>query len=64
LSTPFTPLLRYGKNLEMGVMVGIDPESDVLRRAAQHGAEITADGVGPRHSHGAARVASSVGRRT
>jgi acetaldehyde dehydrogenase len=38
-------VIRLSDVLEMGVMVGIDPESDGLARAARLGYEITADGV-------------------
>lgn len=39
-------VLRLSKHLEMGAMVGIDPHSDGLARAARFGVPITADGVG------------------
>lgn len=39
-------VLRTSKNLEMGAMVGIDPASDGLARAARFGVPTTADGVG------------------
>ncbi|RHW28419.1 acetaldehyde dehydrogenase (acetylating) [Nocardioides immobilis] len=39
-------VLRTAENLEMGVMVGIDPASDGLARAARLGVPTTADGVG------------------
>ncbi|WP_433526803.1 acetaldehyde dehydrogenase (acetylating) [Nocardia pseudovaccinii] len=39
-------VLRLSKHLEMGAMVGIDPDSDGLARAARFGVPITADGVG------------------
>jgi acetaldehyde dehydrogenase len=38
-------LLRYGKHLKMGVMVGIDAASDGLARAARLGVATTADGI-------------------
>jgi acetaldehyde dehydrogenase len=38
-------VLRYGKRLAMGVMVGIDPRSDGLARAARLGVATTADGI-------------------
>jgi acetaldehyde dehydrogenase len=38
-------ILRLSDVLEMAVMVGIDPESDGLRRAERLGFETTADGV-------------------
>ncbi|MGO1507155.1 MAG: acetaldehyde dehydrogenase (acetylating) [Microbacterium sp.] len=38
-------VLRLSEVLEMGVMVGIDPESDGLARAARLGFETTSDGV-------------------
>src|SRR5690554_2313342 len=38
-------ILRNGKNIEMGVMVGIDPESDGLARAARMGVATTHEGV-------------------
>ncbi len=38
-------VIRLSDVLEMGVMVGIDPESDGLARAARLGYEVTADGV-------------------
>jgi acetaldehyde dehydrogenase len=38
-------VIRLSDVLEMGVMVGIDPDSDGLARAARLGYEITADGV-------------------
>jgi acetaldehyde dehydrogenase len=38
-------VIRLSEILEMGVMVGIDPESDGLARAARLGIETTADGV-------------------
>jgi|TARA_R110001599_G_scaffold233642_2_gene432846 acetaldehyde dehydrogenase len=38
-------ILRHGQHIEMGVMVGIDPESDGLARAARMGVATTADGV-------------------
>jgi acetaldehyde dehydrogenase len=38
-------VIRLSEVLEMGVMVGIDPTSDGLARAARLGFEITSDGV-------------------
>jgi acetaldehyde dehydrogenase len=38
-------ILRLSDELEMGVMVGIDPESDGLARAAKLGVEATHEGV-------------------
>ncbi|PTT63110.1 acetaldehyde dehydrogenase (acetylating), partial [Arthrobacter sp. HMWF013] len=38
-------IMRRSSVLEMGAMVGIDPASDGLRRAASMGVPITADGV-------------------
>lgn len=38
-------VLRGSERLEMGAMVGIDPNSDGLRRAAAMGSPTTADGV-------------------
>jgi acetaldehyde dehydrogenase len=38
-------LLRHAKLLEMGAMVGVDPASDGLARAARMGIPTTADGV-------------------
>ena len=38
-------VLRLSKTLEMGVMVGIDPDSDGLARAQRHGVATTSDGV-------------------
>ena len=38
-------VLRTAKHLEMGVMVGIDPDSDGLARAARLGVPVTAGGV-------------------
>lgn len=38
-------ILRHGKRLEMGAMVGIDPASDGLARAARMGVATTHDGV-------------------
>ncbi|MFB7363154.1 acetaldehyde dehydrogenase (acetylating) [Streptomyces hydrogenans] len=38
-------IMRTAQHLEMGVMVGIDPASDGLARAARLGFETTADGV-------------------
>ncbi|WP_221218035.1 MULTISPECIES: acetaldehyde dehydrogenase (acetylating) [unclassified Mycolicibacterium] len=38
-------ILRTSDHLEMGALVGIDPESDGLRRAQRLGVAITADGV-------------------
>ncbi len=38
-------ILRNGKNIEMGAMVGIDPNSDGLARAARMGVATTHEGV-------------------
>ncbi|WP_421841679.1 acetaldehyde dehydrogenase (acetylating) [Marinobacter algicola] len=38
-------ILRAAEHIEMGVMVGIDPESDGLARAARMGVATTAEGV-------------------
>lgn len=38
-------IMRLSKTLEVGAMVGIDPESDGLARAAKHGIPITAEGI-------------------
>ena len=38
-------ILRHGKRLEMGAMVGIDPASDGLARAARMGVATTHEGV-------------------
>ena len=38
-------VMRHSEHLEMGAMVGIDPESDGLARAARMGVPTTADGV-------------------
>ena len=38
-------ILRHGQNLEMGAMVGIDPNSDGLARAARMGVATTHEGV-------------------
>lgn len=38
-------ILRHGKHLEMGAMVGIDPSSDGLARAERMGVPTTAEGV-------------------
>ncbi|AYC33006.1 acetaldehyde dehydrogenase (acetylating) [Pseudomonas cavernae] len=38
-------ILRHGKHIEMGAMVGIDPASDGLGRAARMGVAITHEGV-------------------
>ena len=38
-------ILRHGKNLQMGAMVGIDPASDGLARASRMGVAITHEGV-------------------
>ncbi|MFF5254469.1 acetaldehyde dehydrogenase (acetylating) [Streptomyces leeuwenhoekii] len=38
-------IMRTARHLEMGVMVGIDPASDGLARAARFGFETTAEGV-------------------
>jgi len=39
-------VLRRSEKLEMGAMVGIDPDSDGLRRAQRMGVPTTADGIG------------------
>ena len=39
-------VLRTSKNLEMGALVGIDPDSDGLARARRMGVETTHEGVG------------------
>ncbi len=39
-------ILRNGKNIEMGAMVGIDSSSDGLARAVRMGVATTAEGVG------------------
>ncbi|MFM9924598.1 acetaldehyde dehydrogenase (acetylating) [Variovorax sp. H27-G14] len=38
-------ILRHGRHIEMGAMVGIDPTSDGLARAARMGVAITHEGV-------------------
>jgi len=38
-------IMRLSKTLEVGAMVGIDPDSDGLARAAKHGIPITAEGI-------------------
>ena len=38
-------IMRLSKRLEMGAFVGIDPESDGLKRAARLGVPITAEGI-------------------
>ncbi len=38
-------ILRYGKHLRMGAFVGIDPESDGLKRAARMGVPVVSDGI-------------------
>jgi len=38
-------ILRHGRHIEMGAMVGIDPESDGLARAARLGVATTHEGV-------------------
>lgn len=38
-------VMRNAKNLEMGAMVGVDPKSDGLARAARLGIATTADGI-------------------
>lgn len=38
-------VMRLSKSLEMGAFVGIDPESDGLKRAARMGVSITAGGI-------------------
>ena len=38
-------ILRHGQNIEMGAMVGIDPNSDGLARAARMGVATTHEGV-------------------
>jgi acetaldehyde dehydrogenase len=38
-------VLRLSDHLEMGAMVGIDPDSDGLRRARRMGVPITTNGV-------------------
>ncbi len=38
-------IMRLSETLEMGVFVGIDPESDGLKRAARMGVPITAEGI-------------------
>ena len=38
-------IMRHGQHIECAAMVGIDPSSDGLARAARHGMAITHDGV-------------------
>ncbi len=38
-------VMRLSKTLEMGAFVGVDPESDGLKRAARLGVPITAEGI-------------------
>ena len=38
-------VMRTSKNLEMGAMVGIDPNSDGLARAARLGVPVTHEGI-------------------
>ncbi len=38
-------ILRHGKHLRMGAFVGIDPESDGLRRAAKMGVQTVSTGI-------------------
>src|SRR5208337_1921404 len=38
-------VLRMSKNLEMGAMVGIDPNSDGLKRAARLNVPVTHEGI-------------------
>lgn len=38
-------VMRHGRHLEMGAMVGIDPESEGLQRAARLGVETTHEGI-------------------
>ncbi len=38
-------ILRHGKHIEMGAMVGIDPNSDGLARASRMGVAVTHEGV-------------------
>ncbi len=38
-------ILRHGQHIEMGAMVGIDPASDGLARAARMGVATTHEGV-------------------
>ncbi|WP_395402669.1 acetaldehyde dehydrogenase (acetylating) [Pseudoduganella sp. UC29_106] len=38
-------ILRHGKHIEMGTMVGIDPNSDGLARAVRMGVAVTHEGV-------------------
>ncbi|MGH8429946.1 MAG: acetaldehyde dehydrogenase, partial [Solimonas sp.] len=38
-------ILRHGRHVEMGAMVGIDPASDGLARAARMGVATTHEGV-------------------
>lgn len=46
-------ILRHGRHIEMGAMVGIDPASDGLARAARMGVQVTHEGV-----EGLARLAA------
>ena len=39
-------VMRMSKNLEMGAMVGIDPNSDGLKRAARLNVPVTHEGIG------------------
>ena len=38
-------IMRHGEHIEMGAMVGIDPASDGLARAARLGVAVTHEGV-------------------
>jgi acetaldehyde dehydrogenase len=38
-------VMRHGKNIEMGAMVGVDPKSDGLARAQRLGVATTAEGI-------------------
>ncbi|AEG51085.1 Acetaldehyde dehydrogenase [Sphingobium chlorophenolicum L-1] len=38
-------IMRLSETLEMGALVGIDPESDGLKRAARMGVPVTAEGI-------------------
>ncbi len=38
-------IMRLSKTLEMGAFVGVDPQSDGLKRAARMGVPITSDGI-------------------
>ena len=42
-------IMRHGKRLEMAVMVGIDPNSDGLARAARLGIATTHQEIGRAH---------------